>query len=81
MPRGYLGALQFARHCTPDQARPNETLPVQAQRVLLDRIDLHVEVPALPAGQLVQAPADEATTQVTHVAEAVQYRRVLRSPM
>src|SRR5690606_16835005 len=28
---------------------------------LLDRIDLHVEVPALPADQLVQAPAGEAT--------------------
>ena len=153
-PCGYLGSTQRACRCTPDQIHRYQA---KLSGPLLDRIDLHVEVPAVPAEQLVQAPAGEATgairervararavalarqgttnqalqgqaidthlllddaaakflhtaaarlgwsarsthralkvartiadlagattTQVSHVAEAVQYRRVLRSPV
>jgi magnesium chelatase family protein len=153
-PCGYLGSTQRTCRCTPDQVNRYQS---KLSGPLLDRIDLHVEVPALPADQLVQAPPGEATeairervvraralallrqgktnqalqgqeidthlllddaaakflhtaaarlgwsarsthralkvartiadlagaptTQVSHVAEAVQYRRVLRSPM
>ncbi len=152
-PCGYLGSAQRACRCTPDQVNRYQA---KVSGPLLDRIDLHVEVPALPAEQLVKAPAGESTeairervvraraaalarqgktnqalqgqeidthvlledaaakflntaaarlgwsarsthralkvartiadlagaptTQVSHVAEAVQYRRVLRSP-
>ncbi len=57
-PCGFLGSPQRACRCTPDQvSRYQGTL----SGPLLDRIDLHVEVPALPPDQLVQAPPGEAT--------------------
>jgi magnesium chelatase family protein len=137
-PCGYLGSTQRACRCTPDQVNRYQA---KLSGPLLDRIDLHVEVPALPADQLAQARAvalarqgktnqalqgqeidthlhlqDAAakflntaaarlgwsarsthralkvartiadlagapSTEVGHVAEAVQYRRVLRSPV
>ena len=51
-PCGYLGATQRACRCTPDQiARYQGRL----SGPLLDRIDLHVEVPALPPEALLAA--------------------------
>ncbi|MFY3385534.1 YifB family Mg chelatase-like AAA ATPase [Paracidovorax sp. MALMAid1276] len=60
-PCGYLGATQRACRCTPDQVSRYQA---KLSGPLLDRIDLHVEVPALPAEQLVQAPAGEATAAI-----------------
>lgn len=63
-PCGYLGATQRACRCTPDQiARYQGRL----SGPLLDRIDLHVEVPALPPEALLapadaQAPAEDSAT-------------------
>lgn len=62
-PCGYLGATQRPCRCTPDQiARYQGRL----SGPLLDRIDLHVEVPALPPDALLapsdtQAPAETST--------------------
>ena len=60
-PCGYLGAAQRACRCTPDQV-----LRYQAKLSgpLLDRIDLHVEVPALPAQALLGAPPGEASSAI-----------------
>ncbi len=60
-PCGYLGASQRACRCTPDQiARYQGKL----SGPLLDRIDLHVEVPALPAQDLLGTPPGECSATV-----------------
>ncbi len=60
-PCGFLGSPLRACRCTPDQVNRYQA---KLSGPLLDRIDLHVEVPALPAEQLVQAPAGEATEAI-----------------
>lgn len=60
-PCGFLGSSQRACRCTPDQVARYQG---KLSGPLLDRIDLHVEVPALPAEQLVGAPAGEASATV-----------------
>ena len=60
-PCGYLGATHKACRCTPDQVLRYQS---RLSGPLMDRIDLHVEVPALPAGELVQAPPGEATASI-----------------
>jgi magnesium chelatase family protein len=45
---------------------------------LLDRIDLHVEVGALPANELVNAPCGEASAPVRERVEAARERAVSR---
>ena len=57
-PCGFWGSAQQRCRCTPDQvARYQRKL----SGPLLDRIDLHVEVPALPAAQLLAASRADAT--------------------
>ncbi|MGE4240183.1 YifB family Mg chelatase-like AAA ATPase [Ramlibacter sp.] len=59
-PCGNLGSGQACR-CTPEQiARYQGKL----SGPLLDRIDLHIEVPAMPVDDLLHAPAGEATAVV-----------------
>ncbi|MCW5222188.1 YifB family Mg chelatase-like AAA ATPase [Verminephrobacter aporrectodeae] len=60
-PCGFLGSTQRACRCTPEQVNRYQG---KLSGPLLDRIDLHVEVPALPADQLVQAPAGEASATI-----------------
>ena len=60
-PCGYLGHAQRSCRCTPDQiARYQGKL----SGPLLDRIDLHIEVPSLGAQELLHAPAGEASNKV-----------------
>jgi len=60
-PCGYLGASQRACRCTPDQvARYRGKL----SGPLLDRIDLHVEVPLLAPQQLFEQGAAESSAAV-----------------
>ena len=60
-PCGWLGASHRTCRCTPDQiARYQGKL----SGPLLDRIDLHVEVPALGPQDLLDAPAGEASAAV-----------------
>jgi magnesium chelatase family protein len=55
-PCGWLGAQHRACRCTPDQVARYQG---KLSGPLLDRIDLHVEVPALPPLQLLAAPPGE----------------------
>ncbi len=60
-PCGHLGSPLRACRCTPDQvARYHARL----SGPLLDRIDLHVTVGALPASELLQASAGETSATV-----------------
>jgi magnesium chelatase family protein len=60
-PCGWRGAPHHACRCTPDQiARYQGKL----SGPLLDRIDLHVEVPAVSADQLLDAPPGESSEAV-----------------
>lgn len=74
-PCGYLGHPNAQCHCSPERiARYRGRL----SGPLLDRIDLHVEVPALSESDLVQAPQGEPTRAVltrVRAARAVQERR------
>jgi magnesium chelatase family protein len=60
-PCGFLGAPHKACRCTPDQVARYQG---KLSGPLLDRIDLHVDVPALAPEALVQSPAGEATAPV-----------------
>lgn len=60
-PCGYLGSMQRACRCTPDQVARYQG---RLSGPLLDRIDLHVAVSAVPAAELLQAQAGETTAQV-----------------
>ena len=60
-PCGYLGHRNNKCRCTPDQvARYRAKL----SGPLLDRIDLHVEVPALSEEELTKAPDGEMSTDI-----------------
>lgn len=72
-PCGYLGHPKRACRCTPDQiARYRGKL----SGPLLDRIDLSIEVGALSADELQNAPAGESSAQVrSRVVAAQQYQQ------
>ncbi|WP_311223178.1 MULTISPECIES: YifB family Mg chelatase-like AAA ATPase [unclassified Acidovorax] len=74
-PCGFLGAAQRACRCTPDQVARYQG---KLSGPLLDRIDLHVEVPAMPADELLNAPAGEASAAVRARVEAARARAVAR---
>ena len=60
-PCGYLGSTTHACRCTPDQVHRYQS---KLSGPLMDRIDLHVEVPALPNADLLSAPAGESTALI-----------------
>lgn len=60
-PCGYLGSTLKACRCTPDQILRYQG---KLSGPLLDRIDLHIEVPAVSAQQLLGAPAGESTGSI-----------------
>ncbi|MFC4788972.1 MULTISPECIES: YifB family Mg chelatase-like AAA ATPase [Giesbergeria] len=68
-PCGYLGAAHRACRCTPDQVARYQG---KLSGPLLDRIDLHVEVPTLPAQDLLGTPSGESSAAVR--ARVVQAR-------
>lgn len=67
-PCGWLGSARACR-CTPEQVARYQG---RLSGPLLDRIDLHVEVPALPPAQLLDAPPGEATAPVRARAQAAR---------
>jgi magnesium chelatase family protein len=74
-PCGYLGSSQKACRCTPDQiARYQGKL----SGPLLDRIDLHVEVAALPSADLLQAAAGESSATIRARCVAARERAMAR---
>jgi len=74
-PCGFLGSRQRACRCTPDQIHRYQG---KLSGPLLDRIDLHVEVPALPAEQLVQAPPGEPSAAIRERVARARERALAR---
>ena len=67
-PCGYLGASGRHCRCTPDQVSRYQG---KLSGPLMDRIDLHVEVPALAPEDLLHAPPGESTDSIrTRCAQA-----------
>ncbi|WP_077000248.1 YifB family Mg chelatase-like AAA ATPase [Variovorax sp. KK3] len=67
-PCGYLGSTLKACRCSPDQVTRYQG---KLSGPLLDRIDLQIEVPAVPTTELLDVPAGEASATVRErVAEA-----------
>jgi len=60
-PCGYLGSQRRTCRCSPDQISRYQG---KLSGPLLDRIDLHIEVPSLPAQDLLNAPAGESTEAI-----------------
>jgi len=60
-PCGFLGSRLPVCRCSPDQITRYQS---RLSGPLLDRIDLHVDVPALPASDLLRAPAGEASAPI-----------------
>jgi magnesium chelatase family protein len=77
-PCGFLGATHKACRCTPDQVARYQG---KLSGPLLDRIDLHVEVPTLPPDQLLAAPPGESTEAIRGRCEAARHRAVQRQGM
>jgi magnesium chelatase family protein len=74
-PCGYLGSAQKACRCTPDQVSRYQS---KLSGPLMDRIDLHVEVPALLPADLIQAPPGEATADIQARCTAARERATQR---
>lgn len=60
-PCGYLGSTQRACRCTPDQVSRYQG---KLSGPLMDRIDLHVEVPSVQASELLHAAPGEASALI-----------------
>jgi len=60
-PCGYLGAQQRQCRCTPDQIARYQA---KISGPLLDRIDMQIEVPAIPHDELLQAASGESSASI-----------------
>lgn len=60
-PCGFLGSGSHACRCTPDQVHRYQS---KLSGPLMDRIDLHVEVPALAPSELLNAPGGETSDSI-----------------
>lgn len=74
-PCGYLGSSLRACRCSPEQVARYQG---KLSGPLLDRIDLHVEVGALAADELVNAPPGEATADIRLRVVAARDRALAR---
>ena len=74
-PCGYLGSAIHNCRCTPDQVSRYQS---KLSGPLMDRIDLHVEVPALPSNELLQAPAGESSAAIRERSTAARNRALAR---
>ena len=79
-PCGYLGATNSRCRCTAEQVRGYRA---RVSGPLLDRIDLHVEVPAVPHADLLSPGGDdgEASALVQERVQAARERQQQRSGM
>ncbi len=68
-PCGFLGSPHRACRCTPDQVARYQG---KLSGPLLDRIDLHVEVPTIGPEQLLGSPAGEPTEAIRLRCEAAR---------
>ena len=74
-PCGYLGSNLRACRCSPDQVGRYQG---KLSGPLLDRIDLHVEVGALAAEELINTPPGEATASIRVRVAAARERAIAR---
>ena len=74
-PCGYLGSVLRACRCTPDQVARYQG---KLSGPLLDRIDLHVDVPALPAAELLDTAPGEASAPIRARCSAARERALAR---
>jgi len=74
-PCGYLGSVQKACRCTPDQVARYQG---KLSGPLIDRIDLHVEVPAMLSADLLQARPGESTATIRERCTAARERATAR---
>ena len=74
-PCGYLGSSSHSCRCTPDQVHRYQA---KLSGPLMDRIDLHVEVPNLPHADLVAAAAGESTDSIRQRCDQARQRAVQR---
>ena len=74
-PCGYLGSPHKACRCTPDQVARYQG---KLSGPLLDRIDLHVEVPTMAPEQLLSAAAGEPTAAIRERCATARERALRR---
>ncbi len=74
-PCGYLGSTLKACRCTPDQVSRYQG---RISGPLLDRLDLHIEVPAISPDELLGAPSGETTASIRARCAAARERSVAR---
>ncbi len=74
-PCGYLGSRTRACRCTPDQVARYQG---KLSGPLIDRIDLQVEVAALPPEELLTAPPGEGTASIRARCAAARERAIAR---
>ena len=74
-PCGHLGSALRACRCTPDAVARYQA---RISGPLLDRIDLRVEVPAIPAATLAAAPDGEASAAIAVRIAAARRRAIER---
>jgi magnesium chelatase family protein len=74
-PCGYLGHPSGKCHCTPEQVSRYRG---RLSGPLLDRIDMHVEVPALPESDLMNVPMGESSVAVRTRVKVARERQLAR---
>jgi magnesium chelatase family protein len=74
-PCGFLGATHKPCRCTPDQVARYQG---KLSGPLMDRIDLHIEVPALPSDELLQGPPGESTDSIRQRCNAARQLAIER---
>jgi magnesium chelatase family protein len=74
-PCGYLGSATHTCRCTPDQVYRYQS---KLSGPLMDRIDLHVEVAALPSTELMQTHTGESTAAIRNRCTAARERALQR---
>ncbi len=74
-PCGYLGHHSGRCRCTPDQVQRYRS---KISGPLLDRIDVQIEVPALPESDLSQAASGETSATVRERVQATHDRQLTR---
>jgi magnesium chelatase family protein len=74
-PCGYLGATHKACRCTPDQVARYQG---KLSGPLVDRIDLHIEVPNMPSAELLEAGPGEASSSIRARCVAARERALAR---
>ncbi len=74
-PCGYLGSQLRSCRCSPDQVSRYQG---KLSGPLMDRIDLHVEVGAVAADELINAPPGESTASIRERVVAARERAMAR---